>query len=347
MKVLFVTDGISTPASRFRCAQFFPYFRKMGIECELRYAYGEHYNDAISRFYGGPYKFACRLRRSWYQLFPSDGTDILFLQRTAFPFTGAVEQIGSENGLPTVFDFDDSLFVDGDGKENPLRRKAFYAAVESSDYLIPGNQFLNSEAGNRPNSQVIPTVIDTDLYIPRSFKHYHNKVILGWMGTAGNFPFLSSIVDELRRLLVKYPDLIVRIVSNQPFEPLLGVERVQQIRWTAETELSWLQSFDIGLMPLIDSPLTRGKCAFKMIQYMSLGIPVVVSPVGANVEVFSEAPPIGYMPNEGLWFEAISHLIEEPLVRREMGSAGRARAEELFSIRAVLPAYASIFERLL
>lgn len=345
MKILFITDGVLTPASRFRCSQFFKHFEENGIECELRYAYGPGYNRAINRWYALPYKAASRLKRAYHQLFFPNDIDIVFLQRNAFPHSGLIEEILAGEGVPTIFDFDDSLFVNGIGETVPSRKVAFERAVDVSDHLIAGNRFLSEVAGRSEKTTVIPTVIDTSIYVPRCAPKSNEKVVVGWMGTAGNFPFLSMIVPELKRLLDSYPEVVVRIVSNSEFQPLRGVSRVQQIEWTAETELEWLQSFDIGLMPLVDSPLTRGKCAFKMIQYMAVGIPVVVSPVGANVEVFEGDSSIGAMP-EGEWFEAMAGLVEDIHLRENAGENGRKKAVAEYSINAVLPRYLRIFETL-
>lgn len=345
MKVLFVTDGILTPASRFRCSQFFPYFENEGIRCDLRYAYGPLYNRAINSWLSTPYRTACRLRRAYHQLLVASDIDLVFLQRTAFPHSAFVEDLASTLDIPTIFDFDDSLFVNGKGEDSRARRDAFEKAVLLADHLIPGNAFLAREANYSQKSTIIPTVIDTDKYIPRKAPKATSKLVLGWMGTAGNFPFLESVVPAIKRILRRYPNTVMRIVSNSEFLPLSGVERVQQIPWSAETELAWLQSFDVGLMPLVDSPLTRGKCAFKMIQYMAVGIPVVVSPVGANSEVFESVDPIGFMP-DGDWEQSLSVLIEEKGLRVAMGESGRERATSHYSIHAVLPRYLKIFEDL-
>lgn len=342
MKILFVTDGIHTPASRFRCSQFFEEFERNGLEVEIRYGYGESYNSAINRPYALAYKALGRLRRAYHQIFFGDA-DLIFLQRTAFPHTGFIEEVGSLRDVPIIFDFDDSLFVNGKGEVSAQRAAAFATAVRVSDHLIAGNRYLANEAGRLDKTTIIPTVIDTARYGPRIAPKSNRKVVVGWMGTAGNFPFLESIVPELKMLLKKRPEVIIRLVSNRIFEPLAGIDRVQQIKWSPQSEIDWLHSFDIGLMPLIDSPLTRGKCAFKMIQYMAVGIPVVVSPVGANLEVFDSEESIGFMPT-GSWQEALDVLVEEGALRRQMGAAGRERAVAEYSIQSVLPRYLNLFD---
>ncbi len=342
MNGVFLTDGIFVPASRFRCEQFFPYFRDAGINPTLRYAYGPSYNRAIHQWWGNPYKALCRLRRGVYQVAVPSDTDFVFLQRTAFPQTAAFEKLLARRKIQTFFDFDDSLWVDGTGAISASRKKAFEVAVELADHLIAGNGFL-AEQANRPNkTTIIPTVIDTNLYIPPANRS-GDEVIIGWMGTAGNFPFLNRVVPALKTVLEMRPQARVKLISNANFDPLLGVDRVEQIPWTAAEEIAQLQSFDIGLMPLVDSPLTRGKCAFKMIQYMSVGAPVVVSNVGANAEVFGKRE-LGYLLDDFDWVEALITLIDDATLRTEMGKRGRQRAVENYSITAVLPTYITLFE---
>lgn len=345
MKITFVTDGVEVPAARFRCLQFFPYFAAHGIECEHRFAYGHAYNQAIKSPVSSLYKSVCRARRAFYQL-SAYRSNLIFLQRTAFPHSGLVEKLNGTLSVPLIFDFDDSLFVDGLGNESPRRRRAFETGTEVADHLIAGNVFLENVAAKPWKTSVIPTVIDTRRYVPRGRTAPRGeKLVIGWMGTSGNFPFLESIAGAIKEVLSAYPNAIFRIVSNDRFRLLDGVARVQQIHWTADKELEWLQSFDIGLMPLIDSPLTRGKCAFKMIQYMSVGVPVVVSPVGANVEVSSHAD-VGFLAHEPEeWFDAIAELLESRHLRAEKGERGRAIAEKEYSIQAVLPKYLEIFSR--
>lgn len=340
MNVLFVTDGLSVPASRFRCEQFFSHFESSGIRCSLRYAYGPRYNDAISTRWGTPYKVLSRLRRGIHEVLPSRGTDVVFLQRTAFPQTAVFEEMLKVRGIPTIFDFDDNLSVAAGGTESRRRRATFERAADLADHVIAGNEFLAEQANQPHKTTIIPTVIDTDVYTPAP--RQDGPVTIGWMGTAGNFPFLEQVVPSLKATLAARPNARVRLVSNAPFKPLLNVDRVEQIPWSAATEVSLLQSFDIGLMPLIDSPLTRGKCAFKMIQYMAVGSPVVVSAVGANVEVFGQTE-LGHLLTGFDWTEALIDLIDHPERRQAFGETGRARAVAHYSIHAVLPEYLRIF----
>lgn len=343
MKVLFLCEGMTVPASRFRVAQFIPHFQRLGLECDVRFAYDQHYNRWRSSKLGGAYKLLWRLKRIPYAA-DADEFDLVFIQRPAIPHTSWPERLTASLNPRIVFDFDDSIHIDPSGAVSRARETAMHEIVDLAQWVITGNSFLAELAGAPHKTTVIPTVIDTDQYVPPD-RRDDQRLVIGWMGTAGNFPFLEKLVEPVERALEQIPNAVVRIVSNEDFRPWKDNPRVEQIRWSAGNELAMLQSFHIGLMPLIDGPLTKGKCAFKMIQYMAVGCPVVVSAVGANVEVF-EGSEAGFCLTEFDEFsDALVELANNSELRRQAGAAGRSRAVEGYSIEAVLPAYVRIFER--
>lgn len=309
------------------------------------YAYGEHYNDVFDRRLIGPaYKLLSRARRAVRTALVRDA-DIVFHQRTAFPHTAIPEQILAARGVPSILDFDDAIYLGPGGVPSALRERAFRDAVAVADHCIAGNRHLAEVAGVPEKTTIIPTVIDTDRFVPAK-KEPSDEVVVGWMGTAGNFPFLEHIVPAVKTVLAERDNVHVRLVSNAEFRPLSGHDRVEQIRWTAAREVELLQSFDIGLMPLEDTRLTRGKCAFKMIQYMAVGIPVVVSAVGANNEVM-EGVDIGYgLDRFDEWADALLRLIDFADERAAMGAAGRERAVSSYSVTGVTTDYLDVFDDL-
>lgn len=340
MRCLFLCEGTTVPASRFRVVQFLPYFEKAGLETVTRFAYGDSYNRLSRTRIGAFYKGLMRGRRLVFAA-DADEFDVVFLQRPAFPQRAIGEELVHWLNPRTIFDFDDSLWLLGDGSTSSQRREGFDRTVELVNHVVAGNHFLADQAGHPEKTTVIPTVIDTNIYQPPSART--EIITIGWMGTAGNFPFLEKVVASLKSVLLRRPDVRVRLVSNALFAPLDKVKGVEQLRWTAESEVELLQSFDIGLMPLVDSALTHGKCAFKMIQYMAVGTPVVVSDVGANREVFGNVEP-GFMLDKFDWTEALLNLVDDARLRKEMGERGRSRAVESYSIDAVLPRYLDVFE---
>ncbi len=342
MRVLFLCEGTTIPATRFRVEQFVPKFHELGLVTEIRYGYGNGYNQWTGRT-GDVKKLGGRLGRLVKSL-DAGQYDVVFLQRPTLPQHPFPEKLVCRLNPNTVFDYDDSIWLGPNGQVAHLREYTFKSIIARVAHLTAGNQFLARQAGSPEKTTVIPTVIDADKYVPRN--RSEGPIVIGWMGTAGNFGFLERIVPSLNRVLAKNPKVVLRLVSNQTFGPLAGHPQVEQVRWRPETEVALLQSFDIGLMPLVQSPLTEGKCAFKMIQYMSVGRPVVVSRVGANVEVFGDGTDgPGFLEPDFDWDESLQSLIDDEKLRANMGDWGRERVVDSYSLHAAVPLYLSVFER--
>ena len=344
-EVLLLTEGTTVPASRLRVGQFIPHFEERGIDCTVRAGYGEMYNRVSQTALGTPYKLLWRLKRVVHGL-RAGAYDVVFVQRPALPFTALPERLISRLNPNVIFDVDDAIFLGPGGRVEPARRRTFDDELEIARHVICGNHYL-AEMAPDDKTTMIPTVIDTDKYVPaEAAESDSDGVIIGWMGTSGNFPFLEQVTPVLKRVLDARAEATVRLVSNAAFEPLAGHPQVEQPRWSEERELELLQSFDIGLMPLEDSELTRGKCGFKMIQYMAVGVPVVASAVGANVDIF-EGSGAGHLPDSWEdWEQPLLQLIDDADEREQRGSSGREHCVENYSIRGVLDVYLEIFDSL-
>ena len=112
---------------------------------------------------------------------------------------------------------------------------------------------------------------------------------------------------------------------------------VEYIPWTIEAGRAALQQFDIGLMPLADTEWNRGKCAFKLVQYLAAEAPAVASPVGANTDVVLDGQTGFLASNEEEWIKALSTLIQDKDLRSQMGQRGRQHVIDHYSVEAVMP----------
>lgn len=349
LRILFLTEGQTVPASRFRVEQFLPYFRRQGIHCELRSGYGPRYSQIAPTVLGTPYKIACRMKR-FAQINDAEHFDLVFAQRPALPYTGYCERLLANKNPRLILDIDDAVFVSPNGHENPRLAAGIRESVDAAALLICGNQYL-ADRLDRGHTRVIPTVVDTTRYRPPdtpSMPDDHD-VVIGWMGTSSNFVSLHLVAPLLRQLLHEMHEKInlrVRIVSDQVFPALTDVAGVEMILWNAHEELSLLQSFTIGIMPLIDNPSTRGKCGFKALQYMAVGLPVVASAVGANLELLGDSGAALLASNPLEFEQALRQLIHDPTRRCEMAAKARSWVKKHYSIQAVLPRYLHLFEEL-
>lgn len=340
MRVLFVCEGRTVPATRFRVEQYIPYFERAGQECTLRYGYGYNYNRWALGRGALAYKGACALRKL---LAASDirRVDLVVLQRSFLPFSALPEQLLARLRVPFVFDFDDAVYLAARGVPNARRAQTLERVSSAATRITAGNPYLARRAGQPGKTHVVPTGVDTKRYVPAT--RWSRDIVIGWIGTSHNLTFVRQILPSLLRVLRANAGVRLRLVSNCRLLELEGVERVEQWEWSAREEVAALQSFDIGLMPLEDNELARGKCAFKIIQYMSVGIPVVASRVGANIEVVRNSGAGLLVPPGEAWDPVLQELLDNGSLRRDMGMAGRTHAVERYDAERVASEYLSVF----
>lgn len=241
-----------------------------------------------------------------------------------------------------IYDFDDAvMFRDSNASQyrSGMRERKWERLVSGADMIIAGNNYLAALAAEY-NSEVtiIPTAINLDNFTGESSRT--SGLIIGWMGTASNFIYLSLIKDSMEALLIDHPELIFRVVSDQtPDLPGLSIDSK---RWSESEELSDLAGFDIGIMPIFDDPWARGKCAFKILQYYASYLPVVCSPVGANRDVVEEGVNGYFASSPGEWRQRLEELLTSAGERKVMGRAGRKVVEDKYSLDVMAPRLARV-----
>lgn len=332
VRVAAFTGGAAVPSARFRVRQFVAPLAAEDIAVhELGHGGGGLYPPAAK--WQRPFWVASRLASLVPDVFASRSYDAVLLQREMLSSFATLESL---TGQPRVFDVDDSIHL--------LRGGTFARRIaESCEQVIAGNDYL-AEWYRQWNRRVtvLPTAIDTGRYTPAP-RHEEGRVRIGWIGTSANFPYLQSIEPALERAMAERHDLHLFVMADRhPHLPTLDPSRVAFEPWSESREVAALQTVDIGVMPLPDNPWTRGKCSFKMLQYMACGLPVVVTPTGMNAQVLAGAE-IGFGPaNVDQWTEALLTLAGCTQLRSSMGSEGRRLAERTYSVRTIAPRLAQI-----
>jgi len=239
--------------------------------------------------------------------------------------------------VPYVADYDDALFHRYDCHANPWVRRLLGQKIDSvmrhAAIVIAGNNYLAERAyrAGANRVEIIPTVVDTERYQPKQ-KAVGEVPIVGWIGTPQTSRYLKPLLPVFESLKNEMPVRFVAVGANP--EDFEGTP-VEAWPWSEETEVESVQQFDIGIMPLVDSPWERGKCGYKLIQYMACGVPVVASPVGVNLEIVVSDKNGLFADSVGEWDKALRTLINvDSEVRKRMGGAGRARVEEWYSVQA-------------
>ncbi|MDP8235398.1 MAG: glycosyltransferase [Candidatus Erginobacter occultus] len=244
-----------------------------------------------------------------------------------------------------IYDFDDAvMFRDSNASRllSRARRIRFQRVVSGADLVIAGNEYLQQQASPEAGrTELIPTVVDIGTF-PHRPTPGEGKVI-GWMGTASNFVYLSLICNPLKTLLQDRPDIVFRVVADRLPE-LAGIP-LDYRQWSGKQETAELAGFSVGIMPLFDDPWTRGKCAFKLLQYGAAFVPAVSSPVGANLSVIREGETGYFARSEGEWRRRLEELLDSPGKREEMGRSARRLVETKYSLGFAVPRLAQIIRR--
>ncbi len=336
----FMKYGSQAASARQRLMQYAPYLADHGIEIEYLPLLG---NDHMRRVAAGKGRalgqtLAAYARRLLSVLTRRD-FDVLWVQYELFPYLpGAFERLVGLSGKPVVVDYDDAIFHMYDEHRASAVRRALATKLAPlltrADTVICGNAYIQAYATRYcPRTPIIPTVVDTNVFKPRESARPDGPVVVGWIGSPSTWGFVEPLLPRLLPVLER-EGAIMRVVGAGPRAK--GLPGVEARDWAEATEIADLQSMDIGIMPAQDDPWQRGKCGYKLIQYMACGLPVVGSPVGVNSDIVT--PEVGLLARTpDAWEEALARLIGDASLRREMGVKGRARAEAHYSLHAQQP----------
>ncbi len=355
MRVLFLTQTpIQGGASRYRVHQYLSYLESKGVGCTVLPAITEPY---FLKWFTSPRTvdkicyFSMMLARRLAHARFARKFDVVFLQRDIVPHIYPVaEKIFRTLNPKIVFDFDDAIFA-SPKTANPLFRiindeNRIPRIIRMSRHVVVGNSFLKEYALKyADNVTVIPTPIDTVKYRVRS-EASAKTVVLGWSGSSSTNFYLNKLNGVLSRLNEKY-DILLKVISSNTDKIMaketFGSKFVFK-KFDLNTEVDDLQDFDIGLMPLEDDIWSRGKCSFKALQYMGVGVPAVISPVGMNTEVVEDGVNGFLAGSDEEWYTKIYKLIEDTQLRRRIGLAGRKTVEEKYSVEANAPKLLKVLE---
>lgn len=317
MKVLFLIQGFTVAASRYRVIQYLPYFSDAGIDTEVI-----QFPDT---------------GRGWrFVMDRVDSADVVFVQRKRLPLS--VLRRLRKMKKKIVYDFDDAVMYKNSLSKNPysLRRKmSFKRMLRHTDLVIAGNRFLKEEAAHYHNDiMILPTPVDADRYTAKSYSQ-KDVVTIGWIGDHGSIHYLEGFKDVWEELGKKYANVELTIICDT-FIDTRHI-RVNRVTWSLDTEMDDLKSIDIGIMPLYIDHWSKGKCGFKIIQYLGVGVPAVCTPVGINRDVVEDGKNGLWAESPEDWIRQLSRLIVNEELRAAMGRAGRETIMKGYTVQVCAP----------
>jgi glycosyltransferase involved in cell wall biosynthesis len=326
---IFTRYAYEGPSSRMRFFQFAPELEEMNYAVQFYPLMPDGYVRALyQKRYFSKFKVLLSFIRRVLQLITIKKSDLIWIEKELFPYLPPIFEVYLKlRGINYIVDYDDAVFHQYDLHSNPLIRtflsKKIDLVMKNSALVTAGNNYLASRAKEAGAQQVeiLPTVVSEKLYIP---KESQNAVpVIGWIGTPVTQKFLIPLLPIFEKLSYEL-DFKVRFIGAS--EDLWNSPQVDYPKWSEEKEIELIQSIDIGIMPLTDSPFERGKCGFKLIQYMACGKAVLASPVGVNCEIVKNHINGKLVASLEDWEREMRHL----LTHRELISQYGGKGHEIF-----------------
>lgn len=351
-------------ATRFRLTQVLPYLRARGWDVRFE----PFVDDA---FFGGFYRQGNRLRKAAYltsrsvrrltSTLRASDIDAVFIQRAAALVGPAYSEfiLHALKGVPIIFDFDDAIWhLDLPRSTHPIAarllkdpRKCWYT-MRRAKSVIAGSSYLASRAREvNSNVEVVPTVVSSVQWTPLSGRlegGFSGECVprIGWVGSHSTAHQLELVEPALRQLRAEGHEFEVHVVgANDDFS--LGTVDVHCRQWRLDTEIQDFQRIDIGLAPMHSGAVYQGKCGFKQIQYMTVGVPFVSSWVGGAKDFVVDGHNGLVAHSERDWYQHLKTLFESRDLRRKLSQNGRRLVETRYSIEHQGPRVARCFEEAL
>jgi glycosyltransferase involved in cell wall biosynthesis len=333
-------------SSRIRNYQYLPYLDAHGFCITVAPLLDDEYLKILYSHgrihWGRIFNIYCKRLR---YLLTSRSYDLIWIEKELFPFTPAwAEVLLSCMNIPYVVEYDDAVFHRYDMHSNKSVRfllgRKIDTVMRRSAMVIVGNDYLAERARHAGAARVeyMPSVIDLEQYPVTSQRRNHIFTV-GWIGTPVTAQYLHFVSSALAEVCQSGNGRLVLVGSGK-----IELDRVPiEIRpWSEKTETVDIQSFDVGIMPLPDEPWERGKCGFKLIQYMACIKPVVASPVGTNKKIVEEGINGFLASSREDWVNALNALRVDHDLRDRMGRAGRKKVEANYCVQVTAPRLAKL-----
>lgn len=319
-----LTDGNSDNASaRIRALQYIPFFEARGYNVTHIPRVPKRPSNLISKYTVFP------VLKRWYSLrmflaIVLGKWDLVFIQRILI--SEYLLKRLKNNSIPIVYDFDDAIYTN---QKRPENREKTANMVRYASKVIVSTEYLNEfclNCGQIP--VIIPSPVETDRIRPCE-KQKDQILTIGWIGSPWTSGFLELIEKPLQKLDEKYIFRFITVGASSDYK-ILGISHIAK-PWIFEDENENICQMDIGLMPLPDNDWTRMKGGYKLLQYMSAGIPCVASPVGVNQSIVKVGLNGFLASTDEEWYLTLEKLITDHELRIRLGSNGRRDALDLYS----------------
>ncbi len=340
--------GLLGASSRVRYYQYLDFLKAQGIEVTVASLLSDDYLRGL--YAGKPRPWRAILKsylRRLHSLLYSRRYHLLWIEYELFPWLPAwIEQLLSYASIPYVVDYDDAVFHRYDLHPSRLARALLSRKIDRvmsfAKLVIVGNDYLaeHAELAGARRVENVPTVVDLTRY-PLITPQRNTTFTIGWIGSPTTSPYLQLVQPALAEFGRRRQAKLLLVGSSSAELDGIPIE----IRdWSIHTEAKAIQDFDVGIMPLPDDPWARGKCGYKLIQYMASARPPVASPVGINQRLITHRMNGLLAASEREWVDSLTFLCDHPDECDRMGQAGRRMIEERFCLQVTAPRLATLLK---
>ncbi|TWD86096.1 glycosyltransferase involved in cell wall biosynthesis [Variovorax beijingensis] len=347
MKILALTRyGRLGASSRLRTMQFLPLLKTAGMDGLISPLFGDAM--LINKYKRRQYSAGAVLKaygNRVAQLLHRHHFDLIWIEKEALPWTPALCERVLLSGVPYVLDYDDAIFHKYDQHRSVWVRWLLGRRIDrlmaDARLVIAGNDYLAQRARKAGARwvEVLPTVVDLERYAAKPPNQRRVDIpYIVWIGSPSTVKYLAALEAPLAALAARSP-FKLRVIGGSL--KMTGVD-VECVPWTEESEVQSIAECDIGVMPLNDSPWERGKCGYKLIQYMACGLPVVASPIGVNTKIVRDGVNGFLVTSADAWVGKLEQLLRDADLRRSMGREGRRSVEAEYCVQQAGPLLANL-----
>lgn len=337
-------------STRLRTMQFIPNLENAGYVVIQQSLFDDDYLKKIyTRQKVSPLHLLELFFKRVFCLLKVRSYDIVWIEYELLPYVPAwFEKLIKLFCVKYVVDYDDAIFHNYDLSSNKVIRSLLGNKIDNvmanATAVVAGNDYLANRARIAGAKTIlkIPTVIDLNRY-PMINRHANDNLVIGWIGSPSTQKYILQFAEVFSEL-AKNHDFTLKLVgaSNEIAEQLPNI-KVEVLSWKEELEVDYIRSFDIGIMPLNDGPWEKGKCGYKLIQYMACSIPVVASPVGVNSRIVADNHCGLLASTLDEFIASLNSLLMDKKLRSVMGKAGRKAVENQYSVQAQSSVLISLF----
>jgi glycosyltransferase involved in cell wall biosynthesis len=353
MHILFIVPYPidKAPSQRFRFEQYFSALQKNGLEITVQpFLSNEIWNILYlpGRFLRKALAIIGGLFKRFFLLFTLKKYDYIFIHREATPIGPPFFEYFAAKWFKKkiIYDFDDAIWIPNFSEANSffsfLKGYSNVKHICKWAYKIScGNEYLCTYA-RQFNKNVVynPTTIDTENYHNKAKNQETDNFVIGWTGSHSTIRYIEEVIPVLKELEEKYTFQFV-VISD--LKPEYELKSLVYHKWNKYSEIEDLLKFNIGIMPLKDDKWANGKCGFKALQYMALGIPALVSPVGVNTRIVDNKIN-GFICNSPEdWKNAIELLIIDRKLSKDIAANTRLKIENHYSVKSNIANFIQLF----